>query len=321
MKRVSIRMRDKILKTIIYISAGGILVCIGLIIGLNINLARKNPKLVCVDEYTWILEKDYEAELIEDNFWRFVDASYILVGTPPDCQFYKIVSEVPRHDYDVDNFYIDDGSDAMYYHTEDGARASTIAIDISTYQPYVDWDAVKSAGVEVVMLRVGFRGYGTGRIVLDDMFEEHVVNATEAGLTVGVYFFSQATNYDEGVEEARFTLEAISQYNIKGPVAIDTEYVDAADARTAGLDIESRTDSVVGFCDTIKSAGYIPMVYANRNWFVQCLDMTRLGDYKIWLAHYANQTDFPYLYTGWQYTNAGSIPGISGNVDLNVWFD
>ncbi len=314
-------MRDRILKAIIYITSAGILVCIGLIIGLNINLARIYPSFADPEGHTWTLEKDYEGQLIEDNFWKFVDASYILVGTPPDCQFYKIVSQVPRHDYDVENFYIEDGGSVMYYHNDDGTRASTIAIDISTYQPYVDWEDVKAAGVDVVMLRVGFRGYGTGRIVLDDMFEEHVVNATEAGLTVGVYFFSQAISYEEGVEEARFTIDAIRKYNIKGPVAIDTEFVDASDARTNGLDVDSRTDSVVGFCETVKSAGYTPMIYANRNWFVQCLDMTRLGNYKLWLAHYANQTDFPYLYTGWQYTNAGYIDGISGEVDLNVWFE
>ena len=171
------------------------------------------------------------------------------------------------------------------------------------------------------MVRVGFRGYGSGKIVLDDMFEEHTDNAIKAGLKVGVYFFSQAVNYDEGVEEARFALDAIRKYRITGPVAIDTEYIDAEDARTADLSIDDRTDGVVGFCETVKQAGYTPMIYASRNWFVQSLDMTRLGDYKLWLAHYTNQTDFPYLYTGWQYTDAGEIPGIYGSVDLNVWFD
>ena len=262
----------------------------------------------------------YEGEIINDNFWRFVDARYVLVGMPPDCQFYKIVSEVPRHDYDVESFYAEDG-DVIYYHDENGRKASTVAIDLSTFQTDIDWDKVKASGVEVVMVRVGFRGYGSGKIVLDDMFEEHTENAINAGLKVGVYFFSQAVNYDEGVEEARFALDAIREYRITGPVAIDTEYIDAEDARTAELSIDDRTDGVVGFCETVKQAGYTPMIYASRNWFVQCLDMTRLGDYKLWLAHYTNQTDFPYLYTGWQYTDAGEISGISGSVDLNVWFD
>ncbi|MBQ8412746.1 MAG: glycoside hydrolase family 25 protein [Lachnospiraceae bacterium] len=314
-------MRDTIIKTVIYLLSAGVLVAIGAIIGININLARVYPAFVNPEGHNWIMETGYEGELIDDNFWNFVDASYILIGTPPDCEFYKIVSEIPRHDFAEENFYMDSDADMIYYHEDDGSRASTIAIDVSTYQTDVDWEAVKASGVDVAMIRVGFRGYGTGRIVLDNMFEQHVVEARDAGLDVGVYFFSQAINYDEGVEEAKFVINAIRDYNITGPVAIDTEFVDASDARTLGLDVDSRTDSVVGFCDAIKSAGYTPMVYANRNWFIQCLDMTRLEEYKLWLAHYTNQTDFPYLFTGWQYTNAGSVYGISGDVDLNVWFD
>lgn len=313
-------MKDYITKTIIYITSAGMLVCVGIIIGLNIKLSRVKPEYVALAGHSWMMEEDYEGEIINDNFWRFVDASYVLVGMPPDCQFYKIVSEVPRHDYDVESFYAEDG-DVIYYHDENGRKASTVAIDLSTFQTDIDWDKVKASGVEVVMVRVGFRGYGSGKIVLDDMFEEHTENAINAGLKVGVYFFSQAVNYDEGVEEARFALDAIREYRITGPVAIDTEYIDAEDARTAELSIDDRTDGVVGFCETVKQAGYTPMIYASRNWFVQCLDMTRLGDYKLWLAHYTNQTDFPYLYTGWQYTDAGEISGISGSVDLNVWFD
>ena len=158
------------------------------------------------------------------------------------------------------------------------------------------------------------------KIVLDDMFESHVQGALEEGLHVGVYFFSQALNYDEGVEEANFVLNAIRDYNITCPVAIDTEFLDASDARTNGLDIDSRTDSIVGFCETVKAAGYIPMIYSNRNWYVQSLDMSRLGDYKLWLAHYTNQPDFPYKYVGWQYTDQGTLSGVEGSVDLNVWF-
>lgn len=315
-------VRDKVLKSIIYICSAGLFVCIGVIIGINIKLSSRKPAFVSPGYHSWTMETKYEGHIINSNFWSFVDASYVLVGTPPDCLFYKIVKEVERHDYDVENFYIDDNDNVMYYHNDEGEKLTTIAIDVSTYQQYVDWEAVKAAGVDVAMIRVGFRGYGAeGNIVLDNMFVEHIEAATEAGLRVGVYFFSQATSYEEGVEEARFVLDAIKDYNISCPVAIDTEFLDVAEARTAGLGIDARTDSVVGFCETIKEAGYTPMIYANRNWYVQCLDMTRLGEYKLWLAHYANQPNFPYLYTGWQYTDQGSIDGISGSVDLNVWFE
>ncbi len=315
-------MKNTIIKALLLIASACVLVSIGVIIGINIKLARRSPVLVDSDGHAWTLGVGEEATLIEDNFWRFIDASYVLVGTPPDCEFYKIVKEVPRHNYDVENFYIEDGDDVMYYHSDDGSRASMVVIDVSTYQTDIDWEAVKADGVDGVMIRVGYRGYGSeGKLVLDDMFVEHVEGATAAGLRVGVYFFSQAINYDEGVEEARFVLDAIKDYNITCPVVIDTEYIEAEGARTEGLSVEARTDGVVGFCDAVKQAGYRPMIYANRNWFVQCLDMTRLGGYELWLAHYVNQTDFPYRFTGWQYTNQGTVSGISGSVDINVWFE
>jgi GH25 family lysozyme M1 (1,4-beta-N-acetylmuramidase) len=113
----------------------------------------------------------------------------------------------------------------------------------------------------------------------------------------------------------------VSGYGISGPIAIDTEYVDDSEARTFNLDITSRTDSVISFCDTVAEAGYDSMIYANRNWFVQNLDLTRLAGYRLWVAHYVDTPDFPYLYNGWQYTESATIAGVQGNIDLNVWID
>ncbi len=313
-------MKNTIIKGIFVIASCALLISIGVIIGINIKQKSQKPVVEVVAERTWTLGESEQKALIEENYWNFIYASYILIGTPPDCEYYKIVSEVERHDYEVENFYIDDGSDKMYYHDAEGARLTSIAIDVSAFQPNIDWNQVKASGVDIVMIRVGYRGYGSGKIVLDDMFESHVQGALEAGLQVGVYFFSQALNYDEGVEEAKFVIDAIQEYNITCPVAIDTEFLDASDARTNGLDIASRTDSIIGFCETVKASGYIPMIYSNRNWYVQSLDMSRLGDYRLWLAHYSNQPDFPYKYVGWQYTDQGTLSGVEGAVDLNVWF-
>lgn len=313
-------MKNTIIKGIFVIASCALLIAIGVIIGVNIKRESNKPVIAEVGDRTWTLGESEQKPLIEENYWNFIYASYILIGTPPDCEYYKIVSEVERHDYEVENFYVDDGSDKMYYHDAEGSRLTSIAIDISAFQPNIDWAQVKAAGVDIVMIRVGYRGYGSGKIVLDDMFETHVKGALEAGLQVGVYFFSQALNYDEGVEEANFVIDAIKDYNITCPVAIDTEFLDATDARTNGLDIASRTDSIIGFCETVKAAGYIPMIYSNRNWYVQSLDMSRLGDYRLWLAHYSNQPDFPYKYVGWQYTDQGTLSGVDGSVDLNVWF-
>lgn len=310
----------RLMKAVTLLASAIVLVAIGVIIGINVNIHRQTPVFVNTGTHAWYMTSSDEGALIDANFWSFARASYVLIGTPPECEFYKIVSEVPRNDYDVSQYYIEDDSSKMYYHGADGSRQSTLAVDVSAYQPYIDWQALKAAGVDVAMLRVGYRGYGSGAMVVDDMFTQHAANATEAGIQIGVYFFSQALNYDEGVEEANFVLNAIKDYNITCPVAIDTEEVWAEDARTNDLDITSRTDSIIGFCDTINAAGYTSMIYSNRNWFVQKLDLTRLGGYKFWVAHYSNQPDFPYVYNGWQYTNEGQIDGIDGSVDLNVWF-
>lgn len=122
-------------------------------------------------------------------------------------------------------------------------------------------------------------------------------------MPVGVYFYTQAVSYDEGVEEAQYVLQNIADYKISYPVVIDTEKMEAEGARANDISNEERTDAIVGFCETIKDAGYTPMIYANRNWYAQNLDMDRLGDYQLWLAQYSNVPDFPYLFTGWQYTS------------------
>lgn len=313
-------MKNTIIKGLFVIASCILLIAIGVIIGINIRTISRDPAFVSITDKTWTLGEGEEKARIEENYWNFIRASYILIGTPPDCEYYKIVSEVKRHDYDVENFYIDDNSDKMYYHNAEGERVSTLAIDVSAFQPEIDWTAVKVAGVDVAMIRVGYRGYGSGKIVEDDMFRTHIQGALDAGLRVGVYFFSQALNYDEGVSEANFVLETIREFDVTCPVVIDTEFMDASDARTNELDIDSRTDSIVGFCETVEAAGYTAMIYSNRNWFVQSVDMSRLGDYKLWLAHYTNQPDFPYEYIGWQYTDQGTLDGVDGSVDLNVWF-
>lgn len=309
-----------LMKPVILVACACVLICIGVLIGINININRTSPVFVNPQSHAWYMQSSDEGAMIDANFWSFARASYVLIGTPPECEFYKIVSEVPRNDYDVSMYYIDDGSNSMYYHGTDGSRQSVLAVDVSAYQTYVDWEALHAAGVEVAMLRVGYRGYGTGEMVEDSMFATHAADAAAAGIEIGVYFFSQAISYDEGVAEANYVLNIIRDYSITCPVAIDTEAVWDDTARTINLDVTTRTDTIVAFCETIKAAGYTPMIYSNRNWFVQSLDLTRLGGYEFWVAHYSNQPDFPYVYTGWQYTNEGQISGIDGSVDLNVWF-
>ena len=298
-----------------------IIAAIALII-INVNANKTYPTFTetSVDEREWTLVSGFEKTIIEGNYWSFARASYVLVGQYPDYEYYKIPSNVPRNDYEPDSFFIED-DDFMYYHDGSVGKISHIAVDVSSYQENVDWEALKAAGVDTAIIRVGYRGYGTGAIAEDGMFETHVGGAKEAGLDICVYFFSQAVSYEEGAEEARYAIDAAREHGLTGQIIIDTEMIYADDARTEGLSIEARTDAIVGFCETVENAGYEPLVYSNRNWFVQQLDMSRVGNYKLWLAQYANQPDFPYLYVGWQYTDEGRMPGIDIDLDLNVWLE
>ena len=199
------------------------------------------------------------------------------------------------------------------------AGKSTLGIDISEFQEVLDWDMVRDAGVEFVFIRIGLRGYGTaGNIVEDEAAQSHYEGAKKAGLKVGVYFFSQALTTLEAVEEARFTLDYIKDWELDMPVVFDWEYVHD-EARTAGMGALDLTHITLAFCKTIEDAGYTPMIYFNQNQSYYLLQMERLTDYPFWLAMYSDEMTYPYKLDMWQYTSTGAVPGIEGNVDLDLW--
>ena len=200
-------------------------------------------------------------------------------------------------------------------------------IDISYYNRVTNWKAVKDSGIEFVMIRVGYRGYGTGVLVLDDQFENNIKGAKAAGLKVGAYFFSQALNEAEAREEAAFMLKYLSKYSLDFPVAYDMENFDP-NYRTYSLNGNRTqiTNNAIAFCEVVKNAGYTPMVYygsGNLNNFDTNLLSSR---YKIWFARYPSYWDentklnYNGHYDIWQYTSEGSVPGIAGNVDKNVMY-
>ena len=207
-----------------------------------------------------------------------------------------------------------------------------IGIDVSCYQETIDWAAVKRDGIDYVMIRVGYRGYGeAGNIVKDSKFDEYITGAKAAGLDVGVYFFSQAKNYQEGVTEANYTLDLIRKYNINYPVAFDTEQSSSPTntGRADNISNQARTEAAKGFCSTVKNAGYNTLIYASPSWLNNKLYLNQLSGYDIWLANYTGATqenplEKPSSYQGkyvmWQYTSTGTVNGISGNVDCNLLY-
>ena len=192
-------------------------------------------------------------------------------------------------------------------------------IDVSEWNGQIDWQQVKDSGVEFVIIRVGGRGTEGGDIYSDEMAQTYYEEATAAGLKVGAYFFSQSVTVEEAVKEAQYVLDVVKDWDVQMPLVYDWEYVDAT-ARTADTGPRALTDMAKAFCDTIKGAGYTPMIYFGRSQSKDLLILEELVDYPFWLAMYSTIMDYPYKIDMWQYTEEGSVPGIDGNVDLNLWF-
>ena len=228
-----------------------------------------------------------------------------------------ILPNVPKHPYDwtcLQSLY------GRKNYIISGQRVSKQGIDVSSFQGVIDWQRVRDDGIEFVIIRLGYRGYGTGRIMLDDYFEANIQGALDAGLDVGVYFFSQAVSEEEAVEEAQFVLEHIRNYRLTYPIIYDAEEIPSDTARTDGLTVHQLTDNAIAFCEYVEAAGYSSMIYSNKRWLLTKLDLERLTDYDVWFAGYINIPEYPYDFKMWQYTESGKVDGIEGNVDMNISF-
>lgn len=192
-------------------------------------------------------------------------------------------------------------------------------IDVSKHQGAINWSQVKTSGVKFAMIRCGYRGYTEGGINEDIQFINNIRGAHNNGIKVGLYFYSSAINEAEAIEEANFTLSLIEKYDVKKyityPIVIDIE--DFEETRNYYLSVQERTNVVKAFCNTIKNAGYKPMVYSYTYFLKEKLDMNQLSNYDTWIADYYGNTWYNKPYTIWQYTDKGKINGIQGNVDLN----
>lgn len=195
-----------------------------------------------------------------------------------------------------------------------------LGVDVSKWNGDIDWYRVKDSGVEFAIIRAGYRGSVTGSIVVDPYFEYNMRSASSAGIATGVYFFTQAVNEVEAVEEASAVIELIREYDIEYPIYIDTEGAGGS-GRADGLDRETRTLVCEAFCRTIENAGYKAGVYASRNWYNNNLSADRLDRYQIWLAEYRSIPLYEGYYNMWQYTSKGKIDGILGNVDLDISYE
>ena len=200
-------------------------------------------------------------------------------------------------------------------------------IDVSKYNGDINWDKVKKDGVDFVIVRVGYRGYGkSGTLCTDPNYKANIEGALAAGIKVGVYYFTEALTTDEAREEAEFCISKIKDYNITLPVAIDYEY--PTDGKNpigrmynAKLTKAEATANVKAFCAAVKKAGYTPLVYANKSDLSSLINGKTIGNtYKVWLANYTTKTTYANSYEYWQYTSSGKVNGITGKVDCNFWY-
>lgn len=219
----------------------------------------------------------------------------------------------PENPYEESDFYKKDGF--VYCSAVD----AKVGVDVSAHQGRIDWQAVKEAGVDFAMIRVGYRGYDLGGIYIDECFEANMEGALAAGLDVGVYFYSQAISVTEALEEAELVLEAVEGYELTWPVVFDWECIGEA-ARTWDLSAKTVTACTAAFCDAVEKAGYIPAFYFNQSMSQTTFRLRELQQYDFWLAQYNEAMTFPYDVAMWQYTNRGTVPGIDVTVDLNLSF-
>lgn len=295
------RRKKKNTGVLLLVAATGFIM--GLVVGMVIIHNKSSKEIAAV--------RDELATVIEEQSHINVTNVYV-----PERKLTE--GQISVNPYKTENFRIDNGF--MAYFDENGEKISHLGCDLSYHNKSVNFDELAASGCEFVMLRCGYRGYNEGGLVKDEKFDYYASEAQRVGLKLGVYFFTQALTPEEAVEEAEFTLRAIENYDISYPVAFDTEYIDDEKARTNVTEIsdELRSEICSVFCERIKKDGYYPIIYASENWFRRSLEVESLRQYDFWAPQYLDENDFLYDFTIWQYTDKGSIPGVGGEVDLDI---
>ena len=209
--------------------------------------------------------------------------------------------------------------DARGYVTCTAAK-TRLGIDVSEHQKEIDWQQVAAAGIDFAYIRVGYRGYDQGGLYTDAYLEENLQGAKDAGIPVGLYVYSQAISPEEAREEAQMALDAAREWDPQYPIVFDWEWV-SAEARTGSMDSRAVTDCTKAFCEEIEKAGYEAAFYFNQDLAANTFRLGELLEYPFWLAQYSEALTFPYQVKMWQFTSSGTVPGIAGNVDMNLYFE
>lgn len=215
---------------------------------------------------------------------------------------------------DWSNLSTDDKGRLAY--VVNGEKLSRVGVDVSSHQGQIDWQQVAADGIGFAYVRVGYRGSSSGQVQADDRASENISGARDAGLSVGAYFYSQATTEDEAREEADFVAQSLAGTQLDLPVAFDHERSADGTGRADDLSGTAATLVARAFCDQIRKAGYEATVYGNAPDLAR-FDLTQLPE-GLWLAQYAARPTTSLRFAYWQFSNVGQVAGISTNVDLDL---
>lgn len=278
--------------------------------------ASQNP-------YTEKAEQEKEAERQKEEEARndpATDGKHTLITNRDGSEEWVLIS--PYLAKNTLDFTRMEDNGGLKRYMENGRKISYVGVDISKHTGKIYFPGLKAAGIDYVMIRLGSRGYSSGQIALDENFKENIDGALEAGLDVGIYFYSQAISQDEAVQEANFVVQNLEPYRgkVKYPVAFNMGFVSNDKSRVEGLSREEKTNVTISFAEAVKAAGYVPMVYGDKEWLIKEVDLAKLQDYDIWLSQEEDIPDYPYRYAMWQYDTDGILNGIDGGADLNICF-
>ena len=235
-----------------------------------------------------------------------------------EAEFAYILNDVPENSYFNDYFEKDEKGRKVY--ALNGRKSSYTGVDVSKYDKTIDWAKAAGDGIDFAMIRLGSRGYQSGSITIDENYAANMKGCSENGIKIGLYFYSQAINPIEAVEEATACINAIGSYRITYPIVFDSEMVTNDTSRTDSMDISAMSDTAKAFCDTIKAYGYTPMIAATKRQFAKRFDLTAIADYDWWLLDTDETTTFPYRFKMWQYSRTGKVAGFSEPVNMDISF-
>lgn len=275
------------------------------------------------NSYTEKAEKEMEAERQKEEEARndpATDGKHTRITNRDGSEEWVLISPyLKKNTFDFTK--MEDKAGLKRY-MENGRKTSYVGVDISKHTGKIYFPSLKAAGVDYVMIRLGSRGYSTGQITLDENFKENIEGAIEAQLDVGIYFYSQAISQDEAIQEVNFVVQNLEPYKakVKYPIAFNMGFVSNDKSRIEGLSREDKTTVTVSFLEGVKAAGYVPMVYGDKEWLLKEVDLTKLQDFDVWLSQEEEIPDYPYLYSMWQYDTDGVLNGIDGGADLNICF-